>query len=1456
MASCQSADAAFGPRVSVTCRTFDFTLVFEDVFLASLPAALFLLCLPFAIWLLRDKGRQIQRSTLLGFKLGALSALFVCQIAFLLVRQLQLPTLRNHVSLPADVLEVVAIASAGLLSYIHHCRSIRPSTLLVLFISARSLLGMARVRTLWLIPTATNAAIPFTVGFAVTLLSMVLESTGKESSFVAAITKPATPEPFSGLWKRASFAWLAGTFRQGYAKVLSVEDLPDLDPQLNSQIVARRLQRTWAHTAKLTRFALLRACLRAYISPLLSVVIPRLLMTGFTFCQPFLINKIVSWVGERDASLDSGKALIGGYALVYVGQAVSTALYGYQNFRFVIRLRGGLISLVHRQTVHARAVDLGETTAITLMGTDVERIVNGFRSIHELWASLVDIAIAVYLLERQVGVACVVPALIVVVFISATFKLSAATNKYQRLWIEKVQDRLRLTSYALEQIKSVKMLGLSEKIFSIIQGLRRAEIATSAVFRKLLIGTITLSNSPADLAPMATFAVYVIIALVRHDNSILAAQAFTSLSLISLVTSPVLTFIQAVPTVIQCLGCFDRIQEYCSVGGLHDNKDSDEDNPVEKPDSIDLQNLPTPAAKTGQLVQFSNQSFAWKQESPPVLHDINVNIQHGRVTMIVGPIGSGKSTLLESILGETLTTQEQADRSFSIAAYCSQTPWLQSRTIRQNIISASPVDTTWYSTVVSACGLDKDLARLPRGDQTAVGNNGLTLSGGQKQRIALARALYSRCKVVLLDDVFSGIDAFATETISRNLFGDNGLFRGIQATVVLATHSGFLLRYADDLVVLAEGRVVDTGDVASLRSSNRYIQNMQTESPESSISIESSSELLLDPTVIEHENENLETSELLDHESPPDPTRQDGDSSVYAYYASAAGRKAVAAALVMIMGWSFCREFPTIWLDWWTAANAKNPNSRAGMYLGIYAFLGIAGMVLMVVGCWILCVNIVSNSALRLHNDLVDSTSRAPFQFFHRVDIGSITNRFSQDMDLIDMSLPLESLNALAAASTCLVKLIILAVFAKYLGIAIPFVVAIVYTMQKFYLRTSRQMRLLDIEAKAPLYTHFLEVVSGAPTIRAFRWHDAFTATELSLLNTSQRPVYMLYCIQQCLGFVLDMLVAGLAVILVATVVFMREKFDAGDVGVALLMVMTFNATLMQLVKFWTMMETSIGAIARVKSYVATTAPEEGDTASQPRLPQGWPSEGSIQFSDVTAAHSLTSPPVLKSISLTIPPGSKIAVCGSSGSGKTTLILALLRMVELQQGTMTIDGISLPEYSREEIRTRLNVITQEPFLVAGTVRFNIDPLGRASDEKIIAALRRLGLWEKITQQYEEKDKDGLGLLLEMEMDVDSWSLGQRQLLCLARAMVREGRVLILDEAMSSVDHETESTMQEVLETEFASHTVLSVLHRLRYTHRYDRVAVLDDGVLVEFDSPAALLGRESRFAELYRAGNY
>lgn len=454
--------------------------------------------------------------------------------------------------------------------------------------------------------------------------------------------------------------------------------------------------------------------------------------------------------------------------------------------RFIARFRGSLIGIIYQQTLQARPADLGEITAISLVGADVERIAMAMSFVHEIWGCILDLSVAIWLLERQLSVACVAPALVVIIIIAMTGPLGPMMKTAQLQWIQKVQERLRVTTAMLENMKTVKMLGLSDVMSSIIDKARNNEIASSTAFRKTLVLQLIASNAPINIAPVVTFAVYVIIAIFWKNESLLAAQGFTAITLINLLTTPTLLFIQAFPTLIRSIACFDRIQEYCTYTDMSAHGD------LETPDgsSRDLSK-----SEKRFPVSVTAQSIAWASSKPGVLYDIDVDITEGTLTVITGPVGSGKSTLLNSMLGETvvvLPTLSSADQQANPSAYCAQEPWLGTGTIRSNIIGVSPYEPQWYSTVKNACGLDPDVQEMRKGDQSPVASRGTNLSGGQRQRLALARAVYSRRPIVIMDDVFSDMDAHTSEFVFRQLLGKRGLLRRSGMTVILATHNGRL----------------------------------------------------------------------------------------------------------------------------------------------------------------------------------------------------------------------------------------------------------------------------------------------------------------------------------------------------------------------------------------------------------------------------------------------------------------------------------------------------------------------------------------------------------------------------------------------------------------------------------------------------------------------------------------
>ncbi|KAK3329761.1 P-loop containing nucleoside triphosphate hydrolase protein [Apodospora peruviana] len=1442
-----AADDQLGPRVDMACRQFDFTLLFEDGFLVVAPAALLLLLLPWRLRTLSKAPVKVASYRLATWKLGLIAALLVFHLLFLVFR-VQTPGLYTRLSVPSGVLDATATVAAGFQSFMEDQRSVKPSDMLVVYFTLSTILYIPRLRSLWLIasgPVAVPRAM-WTIVFIGTASLVFLES-ARKTRFLRPTYKSATAEQTVGFWSRSFFIWVLPFFQTGFTRIIQLDDIPKVDQDLEEESAWTKLDESWRKVQG--RHRLLRATFVANLPQFLSAITPRLALSAFTLCQPFLIEVSVSYMNtKQDAGADDnkyfGQALVGAFVLAYTGIAVSRAVYWRQTYRMMTRTRSGLIAQIYRHTTTLPASAIKDSAAITLMGTDVERIVQSLRLIHELWASIPEVAIAVWLLARQLGAASVVPLIICIASVAATSPIASKFGPAQREWVERVEKRVAVTASMLGDMKAVKMLGLSSVLKPIILRLREIELKTSEKFRTLFIWQIMVGNTPTTLAPFATFTAYAIIALVRKDDSLLSAQAFASLSLINLVTNPLLFLCQALPNCTQAAACFGRIEKYLLRKPAHPSPASPLSRSVDSfQGSMPLMDMRQPAAaSSSSLMTFEGADIVWSPEtSEAVLRDLTLTI-HPHFTAVVGPVASGKSTLLATMVGETALKQGSMTHSLSGVAYCPQNPWIMNDTIRHNITGGLAFDQKWYDFSIYSCGLQADIERMPRGDYTNVGSNGASLSGGQRQRVALARAVYSRLPIVILDDMMSGLDPATAGIIITRLFSKDGHFRKAGISVVLATHSRRILPHMDMIAILDGGRLADYGSFEEIQSRSAAL----VELAESSFKVDD-----ISPDV-QNELEDKSKSTELDHswtleEEPShqvDQARQSGSWSVYAYYSRSAGAFSMFLWASGTLLGAVATNITPIWIEKWTRSNEDGSGQGLGFYLGIYALLVALATIGPAVECWSFFIRIINNTALKLHYDLLESTLRAPFSFFQKTDTGTITNRFSQDMDLIDMTLPLQAISFTTGAASCLVQLIIICVLGKYLAASIPVLAVTLFLVQRYYLRTSRQVRLIDIEAKAPLYKHFIETAQGVASIRAFRWGSAFHDRHRDMLNRSQRPFYILLCVQQWLSLVLDLTVGALAVVLVAVATSTTDSLSAGTLGVALVLTLEFNSLLGQTIQAWTKLETSIGAVARVQQFVQETPSEaSGEAAS---LPSDWPPRGDLRFQNVVARYTSDAPPALANFSLNIAPREKIAICGSSGSGKTSLIMAVLRMIEMSEGQITIDNMDVSTIEADSVRSRLNVVPQDPYFMPGTVRFNLDPQERSSDDVMESAIRKVGLWERI----------GTSGGLDMELVTSEWSHGERQLLCLARALLVPSTILILDEATSSVDGQTEAIMQAVIDAEFRHATVISVLHRFTFIDRFDRVAVMRQGELVECDSPEALLGpdrEESAFRELYRA---
>lgn len=1451
-ASCKQVDDTFGPYAKSCRGGFDFTLLFEETILSILPLGLLLIVVPFRISYLFRRTIKVDPSSWLASKLLLYAIFGAIQLA-LVALWAKPTTTKTAASVANAVLGAVGALALAILSFVEHERSIRPSLVIQLYLSLTLLLDASRVRTLWLQPNHSAVAAVTTVSFAVKFLLVVFEAVEKRR-ILHSKWKSASPEATSGLFSRSIFWWLNVLFRTGFKRSLYMEDLPPLDKHLTCGYLYDRIQTSWAVLPNKAPRSLLFLFFARLKWRLLSVVPPRLGLIAFNFCQPFLIQRAINF-SSRSKTEDPnnvGYGLIGAYFLVYTGIAITTGQYQHLTYRAITMARGGLVSMMFAKTSSLKANAADPATSLTLMSADIERITNGWQTMHEIWANLIEIALAIYLLERQLGAACAIPiAVAIVSFLGSLFVMNLVVQR-QALWLEAIERRISATTKMLGSMKRIKMCGLADILFDNLHSLRLQELDISKKFRRLLIGSMFFAYTTPVIAPVLTFMVFSLIALRSNGNTTLdTSKVFTSLSLFALLADPLSSLIMAMSAFAGSLGCFDRIQvfletpehedkrikpfQYESDNGQSSQSDTSASDSLKWSEKSSQSHM-TPA-KDKAIISFSipnpdflcveDGSFGWETDKEALLSSIQMNVPQGKLTMIVGPVGCGKTTLLKALLGEVPALSGTIQLFAGDVSYCDQSPFHMNGTIRDSITAFSEYDERWYNTILEACALDEDLRQMPLGDQTQIGSKGIALSGGQSQRLALARAAYSRHDLCILDDVLSGLDMDTEQRVFHSLLGQDGLLRRQSATTILASSSSRRLPFADHIVVLNEkGEVAEQGSFKELNAAGGYVSGFELQPADWTVKSTEMTNLdqvlamttaskIVYPT-LPPSKETIETAEF-------EANKRTGDLAIYAYYAKSVGLFAVVTFIVAMCAYVFCISFPQIWLGWWAAANAQRPNQKLGYYLGIYAMLGVMGLVSLIISCWQIIITMVPQSGENFHHRLLKTVLAAPLTFFSTTDTGVTLNRFSQDLQLIDMDLPLSALNFVAAFILCLAQIILIGVSSVYAAISFPVCFLFVYLIQKFY-------------------SLFSENIAGLTTIRAFGWQRSLEGKHRHLLDQSQQPFYLLFSVQRWLQLVLDLLVAAMAIMLMSLITGLRGVLSGAYVGIALLNVILFSQHLKLVLQYWTMLETHIGAVSRIRNFTSTTNPE--DTSQETAvLPPDWPAQGGIEFKSVSAGYD-SKRAVLKGLTLSIRGGEKIGICGRTGSGKSSLIMTLFRMLELRTGSITVDGIDLSTLPRHEVRSRIIGLPQDIFLLNGSVRLNIDPYGRATDKAVIAALQDVRLWEGI------QGKGGLDADIE---DVNL-SHGQKQLLCLAQALLRQSSILVLDEATSSLDDVTDALMQRIIRQKFSRHTIIAVAHKLDTITDFDKVAVLDKGTLVELDSPYKLLAQpSSAFSQLYRS---
>ncbi|KAF7194977.1 ABC multidrug transporter B [Pseudocercospora fuligena] len=1435
MARCTPAvDNTFGPEIGQGCRGgFDFTLLFEQSFFQIAPSALLLLIVPIRASQLRRQTAKVLRNGAQTVKQAAILALASTQLALLVLWSIA-PLFRTKASIPAGVVSFLASLALLYLSSIEHAKTVRPSSLINCWALFSLLFDIPQARTLWLRSGPRTLPILFTIGIAAKVIVLYLEARSKRRALFPTY-RLSSPESLVNLYDKTTLWWLNPLFWLGYKSFLTIEKLYDVDAALSSRRVEKKFDQHWQRQSSASRWAVVLATFGSVRYTFFGMIIPRLCLSAFKLCQPLLIARITALLrdGLSDDNKNEAKGLIGAAVLIYIGIAITTALYQRELQRMVTMIRGTAVSSVYSKALRLESGKLADGAALTLVTADVMRICFALQQVDHVFAAPVEIGVAMFLLERQIGVVCIAPTAFTIAVAAISFWNSNIGVPMQKSWLSAVSERVAYTSSVLGSPKGFKMLGLTNYFIDKIQGLRVKELAEYAEYRKYVTWRNVFGFIPQTFAPPLTLMIFT---LVRGRQALDPTTAFTTMALVTILTAPVNELIHVIPQCQTALASMDRIQAFLR---LKENLASPNLEHVDGGGSSRAQPDHSLNADTTELSVIAFPKSGARPAQEPCLHQASVtfgdkqvlkNIDFSpvgaRLNMVVGPVGGGKSVLLKAILSEIpLTSGHRRTSPSTTFAYCEQDPWLPNDTVQNLILGLSALDQEWYHTVVKACALVQDIESFPDGNATLVGAKGVSLSGGQRQRVALARAVYARRHVLVADDVFSGLDASTSRHVFAQVFGPLGICRAHGTTVILATHSQQYLPEADYIAALGSyGTIIEQGSFNELHQLKGYVHDLAKSSKRPAHEAEQDD--IVVPIV---EKAKISGADKV-HIAQQDLARKTGDTAVYKYYLKSLGPKFCILLSLCMIGFAFGERFPDLWIRFWSEDSiSPNPKHPLAFWIGISFLVAFIFAISCGANIWIMLVHAVPKSSAQLHKQILLTVMHAPYKFFVETDSSVTLNRFSNDMSIIEGELAGAFLQFTDGIISMVVAAGLIASGADYAAAALPGVFFVLWLIQKFYLRTSRQLRFLELESQAPLLQHCTETLAGVTTIRAFGWQHQSHQKCADLLDKSQRAFYLMLCIQRWLNLVLGLVTAGIAIVVVSLAMTVPSASSAGAVGVSLLGVLGFSSYLSFVINAWTALETSLGAVARCKNFEASTASEDKQEECE-TPPVDWPSRGEVNFKSITAAYN-EGEDVLKSVSLSIAAGEKIGICGRSGSGKSSLLLTLLRLLDTSTGSIEIDGIDLSLLPRQLIRERLAALPQETLTFPGTVHLNLDPLGRATAQDATAALEKVGLGDLFSKQGG----------LEADMASLSLSQGQLQLFAIARALLRKSKILVLDEMTSSVDSVTETVMLSLIKEEFNDSTVIAVAHRLKTIVDFDRIVVMDGGSIVETGVPRELL---------------
>ncbi|OAQ27391.1 P-loop containing nucleoside triphosphate hydrolase protein [Linnemannia elongata AG-77] len=1335
------------------------------------------------------------------------------------------------------------------------------------------------------------------------LLGLLVEAWPRESTRLQR-QSDASPYDKANLLSRLTISYVQPLVSLAVQRTITPDDILNQMPSwMRDRTGWERFESEWdKNVAACSSPSLVRTVFWVQAGRIAPMYFLRVLASCLMFTIPMLLSRLLESLQEAHAHGQTRRNLA--YGLVLAG-AMFAAAFAVTILKAVIRQTLLLLSLQTKVAltgmIYKKALKLSpgarskSTTGeiVNHMSVDADVWQDGFYDMSS-WVSLpVEIGAAMWLLYGLLGWSSFASIAALLLVTPLQVWRARVYNGMLKDKLTVMDERVRLTTEILAAIKVVKLYGWESAFKQRIMEVRGRELAALKRLGVIFAIMSIVFTSATLIMSLLTLSVYAAWGGEGFSRGQLTPQTvFVSMTLFSMLRTPIGELSETVTHTINVIVGTNRIKRFLLLEEI-----------LESSVSRDPE---VPMDPTLPLITIENASFSWTKRPTaiPTLRHIQLSVTRGSIMSVVGRVGQGKSSLLSAILGEMYTLQGHVSIRGRVA-YVPQHAWILNASVKDNILFGQPYDESRYLQILYSAGLEPDLAILPAGDMTEIGERGINLSGGQKQRVSLARAAYADADIYLLDDPLSAVDAHVDRHLWKRLLGPEGMLK--DKTRILVTHGIHHLKEVDQIVLVKDGKVAERGtydELMALRSvfhqliKEYSISHRKADAQEDtgsttgatltdSVGIDSvdsrsdgsslAATIELPEVIALPSNDNKKIAsdgKLVEAEKIKEGTV---DFTISLAYVRAATYKLAGLVVLFHVNSHGCLVATNLWLKYWIQNDAgkgdngddRSPNSHLTggegfslkLFIGVFTALTAVYVLSCIITIYVGFAIARIRASYTLHRDLISKIFRLPCAFFDTTPLGRIINRISSDLQGIDDKLPWAIDEVIYWGVRLTASVIIISVSTPTFLVALPVFIVAVAVIQKYYLASSRAVKRIFHVSKSPVFQNFNETLGGVTTIRAMSLQERFKAGNVGLLLTHVNAhVAYSYCIRWVDVRLQSLSAVVILVVAVGFVVSAGKDMDPTTAGLALSFTLSITQEINYLVRNYCETQNLLVSVERMCEYtdMETEAPETLPLDPRVEAAAAWPPKhGAIEFANYSTRYREGLDLVLRNVSFKVGAGEKVGIVGRTGAGKSSLTLALFRMIEAANGSwihssssregyevteedvgkIMIDGIDISTLGLTDLRRALAIIPQDPILFAGTIRDNLDPFQEHSDADLWEALDRSHL-----KAYIQTLPDGLSS--KVISNGENFSVGQRSLICLGRALLRKTKILVLDEATSAVDVETDELIQKTIRVEFKDRTLLTIAHRIKTVMDSDKILVLEQGRVVEFESPKVLLARK------------